>query len=95
MVFALIPLAIKFFGKLSISRPTVCQDQYDRHGLEFVANSASTLSRFTGTTPSGNHIGLDNVVVTNVPEAASWLLACLAFCWFGRQRSSHCDSHAS
>lgn len=67
--------------------------QYDRHALEFVADSTSTLIRFTGTTPSGNHIGLDNVVVTNVPEPASWLLTCFAICWFGHQRSLRRAQH--
>jgi hypothetical protein len=61
--------------------------QYDRHALEFVADSISTLIRFTGTTPSGNHIGLDNVVATNVPEPGGWLLTVMALCLFGCHRS--------
>jgi hypothetical protein len=47
--------------------------QYRRYGLDFVANSSSTLISFIGSTPSGGHIGLDNVVVSQVPEPASWL----------------------
>jgi hypothetical protein len=52
--------------------------QYQRYGLDFIADEASTLIRFTGATPSGLHIGLDDVVVSEIPEPASWLLMTLA-----------------
>jgi hypothetical protein len=47
--------------------------QYQRYGLDFIAASGSTLISFIGTTPSGVHIGLDNVVVAEAPEPASWV----------------------
>jgi hypothetical protein len=48
--------------------------QYQRYGLDFVAESSDTLIRFTGSTPSTVFVGLDNVVVSPIgpPKTISY-----------------------
>jgi PEP-CTERM motif len=62
----------------SLGAPVVLTDTWTQYTLNFAARGAGSMGRFaivySGPADTSNFIGIDTVMVSNVPEPATWLL---------------------